>query len=186
MPVDSLVSGCVAGDRRCQRELFKRYRQRVLSLVSRSLGPGFDVDDVLQQVFIRIFRSLRGFEERSSLDTWVYRITVKVCMDQLRRKYRKRRLDIVSDTTVLEQRVEGPESADPHYAIEQRELAGKILEGLGKLTASKRMVLVLYELEGKSLEEIAEIVRKPTGTVKSRLFHARRDLQRALRKYVEE
>ncbi|MBD3317791.1 MAG: sigma-70 family RNA polymerase sigma factor, partial [Chitinivibrionales bacterium] len=97
MPVDSLVSGCVAGDHRCQRELFKRYRRKVLSLVSRSLGPGFDIDDVLQQVFIRVFKSLGSFQELSSLDTWVYRITVKVCTDQLRRKYRKRRLDIVSD-----------------------------------------------------------------------------------------
>jgi RNA polymerase sigma-70 factor (ECF subfamily) len=186
MHIDPIVSGCVAGDRRCQRMLFKNYRDRVQSLVVKSLGPDFDTDDVIQQVFIRVFDSLRSFEQRSSLDTWVYRITSKVCMDQLRRKYRKRQLPTVHITDALEGQIRSGRHLEPGGRLELKELNRTLYDGLQKLSPSKRMVLVLFEMEERSLDEIAGIIGKPVGTVKSRLFHARKEMETHLRRYLED
>jgi RNA polymerase sigma-70 factor (ECF subfamily) len=181
MPVDEIVQKCVEGDRRSQYQLFEAYGRRVHSVVYRMLGPKYDVDDVVQQVFIGLFESLPTFKGLSSLDTWVYRLCVKVCTDQLRKKYRKRVLNIVESDEGVDNAADG---VTPLMDLERRELRGKIFEALEKLSAEKRTVLVLYEMEGKTIEEIAEIVRAPGGTVKSRLFHGRNDLQKHLRKYV--
>lgn len=181
--VDQLISGCIAGDRRCQRALFRQYRERVYNLVCRMLGPEFDADDVIQQVFIRLFKSLGGFQKLSSLDTWVYRIAAKVCTDQLRGKYRKRTLKIVPDSQQAVD-AEGDAKYDPYLSLEQKEQASHISDALRKIGDEKRTVIVLHDVEQKSLEQIAEVIQKPVGTVKSRLFHARKELQKLLGRYL--
>jgi len=179
-----LIKQCVANDRRAQQTLFRTYRNTVFSLICRLLGPEFDFDDVLQQVFISIFKSLKHFRGLSSLDTWVYRITMKVITDQLRRKYRKRKLTLAGSIDDTQSGLTGATHHTPHSGLERKELYDKINAALGKLTLEKRLVVVMYEIEGKSLEEIADILEKPVGTVKSRLFHARHELEKHLRKYM--
>jgi RNA polymerase sigma-70 factor (ECF subfamily) len=180
-----IVKQCVAGDKKAQHEFFFRYRDTVLGLVCRLLGPDFDIDDVIQQVFISIFRSLESFKGLSSLDTWVYRITSKVCTDQLRKKYRKRKLVLAGSLDDENSGLTGSTYQTPASGLERKELYNSINTALGKLTSEKRIVVIMYEVEGKSLEEIAEVIEKPVGTVKSRLFHARRELEKHLRKYME-
>lgn len=180
----NLVSGCIGGDKRSQRLLFARYRDSVHNLVVRTLGPGHDIDDIIQQVFIRLFRSLSNFKGLSSLDTWVYRIAVKVCTDQLRKKYRKRQLRVVQGSEAIDRYLDRS-SNDPHGVAEHKELTAKIYEGLGRLSHEKRLAIVLFEMHDLSVDRIAEIVQTPVGTVKSRLFHGRRELARYLRQYVE-
>jgi RNA polymerase sigma-70 factor (ECF subfamily) len=153
--------------------------------VYRFLGPDFDTDDVIQQVFISIFKSLENFRGLSSLDTWVYRITSKVCTDQLRKKYRKRKLSIAGSFDDDSSGLAGATHHTPASGLERKELYDSINQAMGKLTSEKRLVVIMYEIEGKSLEEISEIIQKPVGTVKSRLFHARRELGKQLRKYLE-
>ncbi|MBD3393902.1 MAG: sigma-70 family RNA polymerase sigma factor [Chitinivibrionales bacterium] len=183
-PTQHLINQCVNGDRRAQQKLFRQYRDVVYSLVYRLLGSDFDMDDVLQQVFVNVFKSLESFKGLSSLDTWVYRITVKVCTDQLRKKYRKRKLIVVGSIDDESSGLRGATEHTPHSRLEQRELADTVHGALARLTEDKRVVLVMYEMEGMSLEEIADIIQKPLGTVKSRLFHARRELERLLRKHI--
>jgi RNA polymerase sigma-70 factor (ECF subfamily) len=180
-----LIKQCVAGVRRAQHDFFFKYRDTVLNLIYRLLGPDFDIDDVIQQVFISIFKSLESFKGLSSLDTWVYRITSKVCTDQLRKKYRKRKLTIAGSIDDDTSGLTGSTEHTPASKLERKELYNSINLALGKLTAEKRLVVIMYEIEGKSLEEIAEVIQKPVGTIKSRLFHARRELEKHLRKYVE-
>ncbi len=176
-----LIEGCVAGDRRAQLQIFRRYREVVLNLVYRLLGTGHDVDDVTQQVFIRLFQSLSGFKGLSSLDTWVYRVTSRVCTDQLRHKYRKRKIEVVSGGDDITATAKAPESYGPAHEFEKKQLHETISDALGKLNMEKRLVIVMFEIEGRSLEEIAATVEKPVGTVKSRLFHARKELKKHLR-----
>jgi RNA polymerase sigma-70 factor (ECF subfamily) len=180
-----LVNQCVSGVRRAQHEFFVKYRDTVSGLVYRLLGPDFDIDDVIQQVFISIFRSLANFRGLSSLDTWVYRITSKVCTDQLRKKYRKRKLILAGSIDDENSGLSGATHQTPQSGLERKELYGTINEALGKLSAEKRLVIIMYEIEEKSLEEISEILKKPVGTVKSRLFHARRELEKHLQKHPE-
>jgi RNA polymerase sigma-70 factor (ECF subfamily) len=165
--------------------LFNEYKRSTYNLCFRLLGPGFDIDDVVQQVFIKVFRSLASYKGLSSLDTWIYRITAKVCTDQLRKKYRKRQLEIVSNSDELAAEGKSVAGCDPYERLEKRELAQEIYGALNKLNEEKRAVVVLYEMEHRSLDEIATVINKPVGTVKSRLFHARKELEKYLKKYLE-
>ncbi len=184
--MEELVEGCISGDQRCQRLLFRQHRQSVYSLVYRILGPGFDVDDIIQQVFIKVFKSLPSFKGLSSLDTWIYRITSKVCTDQLRKKYRKRQLDIIDGSDEMIDYVAAPSKYNPDKNMEHQELSKQVFEALEKLSVEKKTVVVMFEMEQMSLEQIADILDLPVGTVKSRLFHARRDLERFLKRYLEK
>lgn len=181
----SLIKGCIASNRRSQRALFKKYRKSVFSLCYKMLGPGFDIDDIVQQVFIKIFHSLKSFKGLSSLDTWIYRITGKVCSDQLRKKYRKRRLDVINNSDDLAAKSKSDVSLDPAFQIEKQELEMHIYKALNMLSREKRIVTVMYEMEGNTLEQISEIIQKPIGTVKSRLYHARKELEKHLHKYLK-
>ncbi len=178
-----IVRKCIANDRMAQHELFHLYKQKIHDLTYKSLGNRFDIDDVIQQVFIALFGSLRQFKGESSLDTWVYRITVKVCTTQLRKKYRKRQPNIVYDA--MDREPEDPASNSPAEAIEKQELARTIYEALDKLSVEKRMIVIMYEMDGLSLDEIAGVLKKPLGTVKSRLFHGRKALEKQLRGYIK-
>ncbi len=184
MDNDQLVAGCRAGDKQCQRVLFKKYRETVFFVISHSLGPNFDKDDIIQQVFIKIYKSLNSFKGLSSLDTWIYRITTKVCIDQLRKKYRKRQLNIISNPDLIENRRDATK-ADPYQDSENKELSEQIQIGLNKLSVDKRMVVTMFEMEGFSLQDISEILKKPIGTIKSRLFHGRKELAWHLRSYLD-
>src|SRR5271157_1613517 len=170
-----VLQQCLKNDRKAQRELFNRYKLKVHDLVYKSLGPRFDTDDVIQQVFIELFKSLPLFKGDSSLDTWVYRIGSKVCTTQLRKKYRKRQPQIVYDSERADTEAD-TRFPCPSSEIEQKELECAVHDALDKLDAEKRMTVVLYEMEGRSLEEIAAITGIPLGTVKSRLFHGRKTL----------
>jgi RNA polymerase sigma-70 factor (ECF subfamily) len=180
-----LLQQCLKNDRRAQRELFNYYKLKVHDLVFKSLGPKFDTDDVLQQVFIELFKSLAYFKGDSSLDTWVYRISLKVCTKQLRKKYRKRQPQVVYDSEQIE--AEADKNAQgPCADLEQSELKAVIYDALDKLDAEKRMTVVMYEMEGRTLEEIAAMSNIPLGTVKSRLFHGRKALEKLLGRYLEK
>ena len=181
---EQLVSGCRAGDKQCQRFLFKKYKEKVFSLISHSLGSYYDKEDIFQQVFIKIFRSLDNFEGLSSLDTWVYRITVKTCIDQQRKKYRKKQLKTMDSPDFFEN-LPVVTGDNPYTEHQEKELAQQIYKGLNKLNFEKRMVVTMFEMEGFSLQEISEILGKPIGTIKSRLFHGRKELANHLRTYMK-
>lgn len=184
-PMSDLLALCLQNDRRAQRQLFNFYKDKVHNLVYKSLGPKFDTDDVIQLVFIELFKSLSYFKGDASLDTWVYRICVKVCTTQLRKKYRKRQVQLVFDTEHTE--IQADTSIDNTSAqIERKELTKAIYQALDKLDSEKRMTVVLYEIDGKSLEEIASIANIPLGTVKSRLFHGRKILEKHLKNFMEQ
>jgi RNA polymerase sigma-70 factor (ECF subfamily) len=184
-PMTGILQLCRKDDRKAQRQLFDFYKHKVHDLVFKSLGSRFDTDDVIQQVFIELFKSLSYFKGDSSLDTWVYRICLKVCTTQLRKKYRKRQPQIVYDSGRADTETDAKDNS-PFEDMEQKELAGAIYDALDKLDAEKRLTVVMYEMEGKSLEEIAKIAGVPVGTVKSRLFHGRKILEKQLKRYLEK
>ncbi len=179
-----LIEGCIKGDRQYQILLFRKYKNTVYSLIYKTLGSSYDVDDIIQQVFIRIFNSLKKFKGLSSLDTWVYRITTKVCIDQLRKKYRKRQISIINSSETIDNSF--PSERSPLKEQEHQELRQQIENGLNKLSIEKRLVVSMFEMEGFSLQDIAKILKKPIGTVKSRLFHGRKELAQHLRNFIEE
>lgn len=183
-PLNQIIERSLEGNANAQRLLFNRYKKLFYSLAYKSLGPKYDIEEVVHEIFIQLFRGLSSFQHKSSFDTWAYRIGINVCVSWLRKKFKKRQLDLVPQNEITDSRIiERPET--PIEVMENMEVEHKIYEALDHLDEKKRMVVVLFDMEEKTLEEIAEIVQAPVGTVKSRLFHGRNEMKVYLEKYLK-
>jgi RNA polymerase sigma-70 factor (ECF subfamily) len=185
----SLVTKAQAGDADAFRALVVRYQRKVYAL---ALGIVKDPDlawDVAQEAFVRVHGHLAAFEGKSSFSTWLYRIATHLSIDAVRRERHAQKddLDEVNEAHLAEGGAGILATAlgnDPAENALRRELAGKIQEALATLPEKHRTILVLREVEGLSYEELAERLAIHKGTVMSRLFHARKKMQVALRRYA--
>jgi RNA polymerase sigma-70 factor (ECF subfamily) len=185
----SLVTKAKAGDDDAFRILVVRYQRKVYAL---ALGVVKDADlawDVAQEAFVRAHQHLAEFEAKASFSTWLYRISTHVAIDAVRRERRSQKDEVDElNEALLADGGEGILSTalgnDPRENLLRRELAGKIEEALAALPEKHRTILVLREVEGLSYEELAERLAIHKGTVMSRLFHARKKMQAALRRYA--
>jgi len=187
-----LVRRAQTGDRAAFEALYHRYHQRVYAVALSVVKSPQDARDVVQEAFIKVHHHLPSFQGASSFYTWLYRISMNLSIDMLRRRKSARLVDY--DDTVGRAESEGADAgllaavvdaADPAKTQVRKELAGKIQAALATLPAYHQQVILLREVEGLSYEEIATIMKVPKGTIMSRLFHARRKMQSALADYVE-
>lgn len=179
----SLVEQCLRGDTLAFARLVALHEAMVVNLALRLLGDREDARDLAQDVFLQVYRTLGRFEGRSSLKTWIYRITVNQCRNRQRwwrRRRRERSLPLESLRHADEARLAQPDGAAPFRELERREVARRVQRALLTISFEHRSVLVLREVEGLSCEEIAATLGLPEGTVKSRLARARDGLRRAL------
>ncbi|MBK8169337.1 MAG: sigma-70 family RNA polymerase sigma factor [Sandaracinaceae bacterium] len=175
--VDPLILRAQAGEESAFRELFLRHRGDVSRVVFRVLGPSPDVDDVTQDVFIHVYRSLKSFRGDSKFSTWLYRLTINVARMHLR-KARSR--PQISDAQVPEAPRAGEEFDGPDESLERSQRVKALYRLVEGLSDKKRAVLVLHDLEGVPAKQIAEIVEAPVLTVRTRLFYARKELYAAI------
>ena len=173
---DGMVARAAAGDPEAFRTLFLRHKSDVARLVYRMLNAPGDLEDVVQEVFVQVFRSLKDFRGQAKFSTWLHRVTVNVVLMH-RRSARSR--------PVLTEEIPGELVGDdlqtlPDEDVERRERMRAFQRLLAKLADKKRVVFVLHELEGMSPAEIAEVVGAPVLTVRTRLFYARRELEAML------
>ena len=171
-----LIERAKSGDTVAFRDLFRSHREDVSRLVHRMVGSNPDHEDLVQEVFLQVHRSLKDFGGRARFSTWLYRVTVNVVL-MYRRAGRSR--------PVLIGEPEGTVAED-HRPLPDEEVARNarvraFYRLLDRLTEKKRTVFVLHELEGVSPAEIAKIVDAPVLTVRTRLFYARRELEEMLR-----
>jgi RNA polymerase sigma-70 factor (ECF subfamily) len=179
MPVpeeERLIARAAAGESAAFRELYERHRADVARLVYRMLGGRSDFEDVIQEVFVQVYRSLKDFRGQSKLSTWMHRVTVNVVLMH-RRAARSR--PVFADEPPGDGLLRS-ESAAPDEDVERRERMRAFGRLLDRLADKKRIVFVLHELEGVPPNEIAEIVGAPVLTVRTRLFYARRELEAML------
>lgn len=176
-----LVRRVQAGDEAAFREIVERYQSKVFSIIYGILRNHNDAEDIAQQVFAKVYFSIRNFDFRSSLLTWIYKITVNECYDYLRKR-KVRKLVYESDFTQEESqrmqlsepsRDQGPPIDD---VLARRDLALKLL---ARLPAEERDLLLLKEVEGHSIEELAEMTGINENTIKVKLFRARQKLLKA-------
>jgi RNA polymerase sigma-70 factor (ECF subfamily) len=172
---DRLVERAAAGERLAFRLLYERHRSDVARLVFRMMGRRADLEDVIQEVFVQVHKSLKDFRGQAKFTTWLHRVTVNVVLMH-RRAARSR--PVFAD----EPPPDGaePESVMPDEDAERRERMRAFGRLLDRLADKKRVVFVLHELEGVSPSEIARIVGAPVLTVRTRLFYARRELEQML------
>src|SRR6202021_2227058 len=170
-----LVRLAQSGQEAAFEELIRRHQQRVFGLVSGILRRRDDVEDVVQQVFLKVFVSLKRFDHRSAFSTWLYKISVNECWDYLRkRKVRP----LVYEADLSEEqvsRLDGVVSADQPASSPARraEVLDMLDQLLDELPDRDRELLVLKEVEGFSVQELAEILNVNVNTVKVRLFRTR-------------
>lgn len=166
-----LVRRCRGGDERAFERLFVRHRGAVTGLVYRMLGPSPELEDLVQDVFIQVLRSLGSFRDEARFSTWLYRVALNVVL--MHRRASGRRPRLVEEEQAAPA-VDGAPSA--HEALETRRRVAAFYALLGRLSDKKRAVYVLHELEGLTPARIGEIVQAPVLTVRTRLFYARREL----------
>src|SRR5277367_5041796 len=182
-----LVRRAQGEDQEAFEELLRRHQHRVFAVAGGILRRREDVEDIAQQVFVKAYFSLKRFDQRAAFSTWSYKITVNECWDLLRKK-KVRPLVYESDLSEEQARqviaAEGKNSPAPDVSdkLVAREQVEKLLECLDE---RDRMMLILKEVEGFAVEEIAEILDINANTVKVRLFRARRRIVNKVRKRGE-
>ena len=183
-----LVEAFLQDDQNAFDQLICLRKSMVFNLCYRFLGNYEDADDCAQEVFIKVYRSLKKFRFECNFTTWLYRITVNTCKNKLksleyRLRFKKMRLNNNRPHEEnASQSVEiGDETYSPDSSLRRNEISQLIQEAVNRLPAPQKMVVVLRDMEGRSYEEIAEITGFKLGTVKSKLSRARQELREILR-----
>jgi RNA polymerase sigma-70 factor, ECF subfamily len=189
-----LVELARGGDADAFRKLFNRYHRRVYSLALGMLRNPDDALDVVQDAFLKAHRHLDRFAGQSSFYTWLYRIVMNLAIDHLRKQKRARHVD-------YEESIGNRASADevgemsllpsilghnPGKALMRKEIRDHLGQALDQLSDNHRAVLVMREVDGLSYEEMAQVMQCSKGTIMSRLFHARRNMQKHLLVFMGE
>jgi RNA polymerase sigma-70 factor, ECF subfamily len=178
----SLVDRCVSGDDAAWEELVRQHTRRVYGLCYRFTGSDAEAQDLTQEVFLRIFRSLRSFRSsEGSFVTWLARLTRNLLIDHYRRTRQERVTDSIEEQLpMLEENVAA--SARPDGLVVGREASEILQAALQKLSPELRETVILRDLQEMEYREIAQVLKVPEGTVKSRLNRGRAELARVLRK----
>jgi RNA polymerase sigma-70 factor (ECF subfamily) len=169
------------------RELVEEHRDRVFNITFRMLGNRAEAEDVAQEVFITVFKTIETFREESKFSTWLYRVTVNHCKNRIkwlavRKDSHREELDETS--TSANGAIGGPMPAAPDRALEGAQMEKLLQEAIAGLEDDQRAVVVLRDVEDLSIEEICKILDLPDGTVKSRLHRARLVLRKRLQRHV--
>lgn len=187
-PTDAdVVARARDGDHDAFRILVERYQERAYRLALRVLRDEEWARDVVQEGFLKVYRSLDRFEGRSSFYTWMYRVMMNLCLDAKRRDHRERHVEWEEGARV-EPDPAAPDAASelhqeqvgPAGSLERSQLRGFVAKAIEQLSDDARQTLLLREVEGLSYAEIAECLGVPKGTVMSRLHNARRQVRESL------
>lgn len=173
-----LVQRFQEGDRSVFNQLVPKYRNRVMGIATRMLGDRVEAEDLAQDVFVKVYHGLQGFQGESLFSTWLYRITANSCLNH--RKRRRRETQISDGADDPELTLSDP-SSDPHHLLEQKELKIVLEKTIQSLPEEQRIVLILRDIEGLSYEGIAASLGLELGTVRSRLHRARLQVQASIR-----
>lgn len=178
-----LLRAVKAGDATAYRGLVEKYQGRVYAMVYGMVRNREDARDITQEAFVKAYGSLESFRLESSFYTWLYRIAMNLAIDFIRKKQRQ-------GTTSFEESIatrdedggiaEVHHEDDPRRLLERKRLYERIMDAMEQLPTDQKQAILLRELEGLSYKEISEIMDIPEGTVMSRLFYARKKLQKIL------
>lgn len=191
--VNALVRRCVAGDATAWQEIVQQYNRRIYNICYRFAGSPDDASDLTQEVFIKIYRTLKTFDgSRASFMTWVTTVTRNLLVDH----FRKGKYDRVTDSldatpgnqdeglTIGEQLEDS--GASPEARVRSQETQKLVHEALQRLSPELREAVILRDLQDLDYKEIAEVLRVPEGTVKSRINRGRTELARVLQRTYKQ
>jgi len=162
--------------------LISNYQVYAYNVAYRMLGNEEDAKDITQEALIKVYKSIHKFKETSSFSTWLYRIVMNTCKDELKkRKEATISLDkeIQTDDGSMSMEI-GDERLNPSRIVERNEVSHVVQEAINTLPDANRMVIVLRDIQGMSYEEISQVIKEPIGTVKSRINRGRGQLKKIL------
>lgn len=177
-----LVKRLKKGDRDTFNIFVKEYENKIINIAYGILSDKEEALDASQEVFIRIYKNISSFKGNSSLSTWVYRITVNICKDYLRKRQRSAKTISIDSTSNEDIEIkEIPDTAlTPEQSSEQTELQLIVRQAIDTLSEEYKTVIILCDIQGLSYDKISELLHCPVGTVKSRINRARQALRRKI------
>ena len=173
------------GDTVAFEKLIERHQSLVLGTVARMLGSNSDVEDIAQQVFIRVWKSASRYVPRAKFTTWLLKITRNLVFNELRRAKRRAHAPLQPEANVEEMQLKDESNPSPDASLLELELQEAIEKAIGELPETQRMALVLRRYEEFSYEQIADILNLSVPAVKSVLFRARTELRVRLGSYLK-
>ena len=187
--VAALVRRCIAGDAVAWEELVQRYHRRIYNLCYRFTGTSDEADDLTQEVFIKMYRTLSSYDlERGAFMTWVTTVTRNLLVDHFRKAKHDRMTDSLDsppseheDAMSLSDRIED-KGLPPDARLQSRETGEVVHQALQRLSPELREAVILRDLQDLDYREIATVLRVPEGTVKSRINRGRAELARLLQR----
>ena len=183
-----LIADLCEGDETALAPLIEKYKRMVYRLAVQITKNRADADDVMQETFIKVYRSIHTFRKDATFETWLYRITVNEALNFVKRRDRRRecRLETAGETEYESTvRHRGQIANDPHAQAEKSELRQHVTAAVNSLPVKHRTVVILHEFEGLTHAEIASILNCSEGTVRSRLHYARKKLRTLLKPYMD-
>src|SRR4051812_29246981 len=178
--VESLIQRCLKGDQLAWEAIVRQYRRKVFNVAYKFVGRHDEAEDLTQDIFLKIFKSLSTFDSRANFQTWLVSVSRNLCIDHYR-SVRKERETIDRGVDASELSPASPD-ASPVAALEQRDRVLLLRDALAELPETLRTAVVLRDIQELSYQEIAERLRLPEGTVKSRINRGRSELARQIRK----
>jgi RNA polymerase sigma-70 factor (ECF subfamily) len=187
--INALIDAHLRGDPRAFGEIVARYQVRLLNFVYRMIGDRERAEDLVQEAFLRVYRHLDRFDQSRKFSTWIYTIASNLAKNELRNRSRSPLVAFEHASSQDEEQVRPLDFEDagsrPDDLYERRTLKALVDQTVARLPSHHREVFVLRELEGKSYEEIAEIMHCNLGTVKSRLNRARQNFAELIQPHLE-
>ena len=180
---DLLVHKAQKGDIEAFEELICAYEHRIYNIAYRMMGNPDDAMDVAQEALLKIYRSFKKFKNQSTFSTWIYRVTVNTCLDELRKKKKGFLLHLNDEEGSGKDIMDSSSDSLPEVSYERKERLKSLQKAILELVPDYRSVIVLRDIQGFSYEEIAEILHCPLGTVKSRINRARAELRKKLSEF---
>jgi RNA polymerase sigma-70 factor (ECF subfamily) len=190
--VAMLVRRCIAGDAVAWEEIVRTYNRRIYNICYRFAGSGDDAEDLTQEVFIKMYRTLTTYDHtKGAFATWVTTITRNLLVDHFRKGKQQRLTDSIDATSEHEDAVPLSEqiqdqSAAPDARVRSREVGETVHAALGKLSPELREAVILRDLQDMDYREIAVVLKVPEGTVKSRINRGRAELARLLQRTYKQ
>ena len=178
--LEALIQRCLRGDQTAWELIVKQHWRKVFNVAYKFVGKHDEAEDLTQDIFLKIFRSLDTFDRRANFQTWLISVSRNLCIDHYR-SVRKERETIDRQVDANELTPAAPD-AGPIAALEQRDRVALLRQALARLPESLRTAVVLRDLQELSYQEIADRLHLPEGTVKSRINRGRTELARQVRK----
>jgi len=177
------------GTRKAYSQLIDDYEQKVFATCMSFVPNKEDAEDIAQEVFVEVFKSIKKFKGKSKLSTWIYRITTNKCLEFIRKKNSKKRFafmqSIFGNEIPFDKTNYFTEYNHPGVLLENKEKSATLFKAINQLPESQKAVFTLHKVDGKSYNEISEITEKSVSSVESLMFRAKKNLQQQLEYYYK-